>query len=183
MLRKDLQYYKSLEYNIIIQREELDGDVWYIAYCNELGLNACHGIGDDKVSALQSFLEEKDAFIEMLYEKGEAIPEVSKEEVDYKGTFSVRTSSWIHSTLVQQAKINGVSLNSYINQILAFGVGGQFVSARCEQKINELDTRITEQNEAILKKLNTISYKTDSIFGETTQKRFVRNTNDYSLAI
>ena len=94
MLRKDLQYYKSLEYNIIIQREELDGDVWYVAYCNELGLNACHGIGDDKVSALNSFLEEKDAFIEMLYEKGEAIPEVSKEEFDYKGIFSVRTSSF-----------------------------------------------------------------------------------------
>lgn len=185
MLRKDLQYYKSLEYNIIIQREELDGDVWYVAYCNELGLNACHGIGDNKVSALNSFLEEKDAFIEMLYEKGEAIPEVSKEEFDYKGIFSVRTSSWIHSMLVQQAKINGVSLNSYINQILAFGIGGGAVYAKCEQKINELDTRMTEQNEAILKKLNTICYKTDSIFSEATKYRFIENSNEhpYSLAI
>lgn len=69
MSRKDLQYYKSLEYNVIIKKEELDGEKWYVAYCNELGLNACHGIGEDKVSALNSFIEEKDAFIEMLYEK------------------------------------------------------------------------------------------------------------------
>lgn len=80
MSRKDLQYYKSLEYNVIIKKEELDGEKWYVAYCNELGLNACHGIGEDKVSALNSFIEEKDAFIEMLYEKGEPIPEVVNEE-------------------------------------------------------------------------------------------------------
>lgn len=157
MSQKDLQYYKSLEYNVIIKKEELDGEKWYIAYCNELGLNACHGIGEDKVSALNSFIEEKDAFIEMLYEKGESIPEVVSEEQNLSGIFSVRTSSWVHSSLVQQAKMNGVSLNSYVNQLLAYGIGQREVSLKCERKIDEIDTKITVQNDIILKNLNSIN--------------------------
>lgn len=59
MLPKDLKYYQSLEYNVIIKKEELDGEKWYVAYCNELGVNACHGIGATQEEALKSFIEEK----------------------------------------------------------------------------------------------------------------------------
>ena len=184
MSQKDLQYYKSLEYNVIIKKEELDGEKWYVAYCNELGLNACHGIGEDKVSALNSFIEEKDAFIEMLYEKGEKIPEVVIEDQNLSGVFSVRTSSWIHSTLVQQAKVNRVSLNCYINQLLSYGVASNAASLKCEKMINEFDSKLTEQNEAILNKLNSISYKTESIFSESTKARFnAPNNCKYNIAI
>lgn len=182
MLRKDLQYYKSLEYNVIIKKEEFDGEKWYVAYCNELGLNACHGIGEDKVSALNSFIEEKDAFIEMLYEKKEPIPEVVSEEQNLSGVFSVRTSSWIHSSLVQQAKINGVSLNSYVNQLLAYGIGQREVSLKCERKIDEIDTKITNQNDIILKNLNSINYKTNSLFCGATQLRF-SDSNQYKSVV
>ena len=72
---KSLEFYKSLEYDIIIKREELDGEKWYVAYCNEFGISACHGIGDTREEAVNSYLEEKDAFLELLYSRGEAIPE------------------------------------------------------------------------------------------------------------
>lgn len=172
MLHKDLQYYKSLEYNIIIKKEELDGEKWYVAYCNELGLNACHGIGQDKISALNSFMEEKDAFIEMLYEKGENIPEVSSDDADFSGVFSVRTSPWIHSSLVNQAKKNGVSLNCYVNQLLSYGVAASETSMIYGQKMSEMEVRLSKQNEAILEKLNSINYKTNSILGESSKERF-----------
>lgn len=181
MIQKDLQYYKSLEYSVIIKKEELDSEVWYIAYCNELGLNACHGIGEDKVSALNSFIEEKDAFIEMLYEKGEPIPDVVHEEQNLSGTFSVRTSSWVHSSLVQQAKLNGISLNSYVNQLLACGIGQREVSLKCERKIDEIDAKITAQNDIILKNLNSINYKTNSLFCSATQLRFSDSTQYKSV--
>lgn len=181
MSRKDLQYYKSLEYNVIIKKEELDGEKWYVAYCNELGLNACHGIGEDKVSALNSFIEEKDAFIEMLYEKGEPIPEVVNDEQNSSGTFSVRTSSWVHSSLIQQAKMNGVSLNSYVNQLLAYGIGKHDVSLKCERKIDEIDEKITAQNDMILRNLNSINYKTNSLFCNATQSRFYEHTEFKSV--
>lgn len=182
MLKKDLQYYKSLEYNVIIKKEELDGEKWYVAYCNELGLNACHGIGEDKVSALNSFIEEKDAFIEMLYKKGESIPEVVSEEQNVSGVFSVRTSSWIHSSLAQQAKINGVSLNSYVNQLLAYGIGQREVSLKCERMIDEMDAKITKQNDIILNNLNSINYKTDSLFCDATKLRFY-DSNQYKSVV
>lgn len=172
MSHKDLQYYKSLEYNIIIKKEELDGERWYVAYCNELGLNACHGIGQDKVSALNSFIEEKDAFIEMLYEKGENIPEVSSDDTDFSGIFSVRTSPWIHSSLVNQAKKNGVSLNCYVNQLLSYGVAANSAFMMYERKMSEMEVRLSKQNESILEKLNSINYKTNSILGESSKERF-----------
>ncbi len=181
MLQKDLQYYKSLEYNVIIKKEELDSEVWYVAYCNELGLNACHGIGEDKASALDSFVEEKEAFIEMLYEKGEPIPEVVNKEQILSGIFSVRTSPWIHSSLVQQAKLSGISLNSYVNQLLAYGVGQREASLKCEKKIDEMDAKIVAQNDVILKNLNSISYKTNSLFASATQLRFSDSTQYKSV--
>ena len=89
MLPKDLKYYQSLEYNVIIKKEELDGEKWYVAYCNELGVNACHGIGATQEEALKSFIEEKNAFIEFLFENGDTIPEVIQTEQNLSGTFSV----------------------------------------------------------------------------------------------
>jgi hypothetical protein len=35
MSNKNLQYYKSIEYNIIVKREVVDNEKWYVAYCNE----------------------------------------------------------------------------------------------------------------------------------------------------
>src|SRR5574344_2278354 len=135
MSKKSLEYYLSLEYNVIIKKQEDDGETWYVAYCNELGINACHGIGDDKISALRSFIEEKDAFIKFLYEKNEPIPEVVNEDLNASGIFSVRTSPWIHSALVKQSKVNGVSLNCFINQLLAYGVAQSEVNNKCERLI------------------------------------------------
>lgn len=172
MSQKKLQYYKDLEYNIIIKQEELDGEKWYVAYCNELGLNACHGIGEDKVSALNSFIEEKDAFIEMLYNKGDVIPDVSDEEQNFSGIFSVRTSSWIHSTLVLQAKLNGVSLNSFVNQLLSYGAGQRDTSLKCERRIKDLEVIMASQNDAILRNLKSIDYKTTSLFSKSTISAF-----------
>lgn len=183
MSTKDLLYYKSLEYSVIIRREELDGETWYVAYCNELGFNACHGMGEDKVSALNSFVEEKDAFIEMLYENGERIPEVVHEECNLSGVFSVRTSPWIHSSLAQQAKTYGISLNAYVNQLIAFGIGQADLSLRFERKVDEFSEKVMEQNHAILQSLNTISYKTNSLFGDSCKARFVQKSTEYNTAV
>lgn len=182
MSHKNLQYYKSLEYNTIIKQEQLDGEKWYIAYCNEFGMNACHGIGEDRIAALKSFVEEKDAFIEMLYENGEMIPEVSQEEQSLSGIFSVRTSPWIHSALTLQAKMNGVSLNSYINQLLSYGVGQCEASLKCERLIKEMDSKITVQNQGLLKSINAISYKTNSLFEDSTKSKFFGNSK-YKSAV
>jgi len=71
---RGVKYFKSLNYDVIIRRRDLDGEQWYEAYCEELGRYSCYGIGDTQEEALKSFMAEKDSFIEQLYESNEVIP-------------------------------------------------------------------------------------------------------------
>lgn len=181
MSPKDLKYYQSLEYNVIIKKEELDGEKWYVAYCNELGVNACHGIGDTREEALKSFIEEKNVFIEFLFENGDTIPEVVQSEQSLSGTFSVRTSPWIHSSLVDASRKYGLSLNAYVNQLLSFGVGRELESVRCESMIHELGARLENQHKTMLHSIQAISYKTNLINEHETLPYM--KTNIYKLAV
>lgn len=181
MLPKDLKYYQSLEYNVIIKKEELDGEKWYVAYCNELGVNACHGIGATQEEALKSFIEEKNAFIEFLFENGDTIPEVIQTEQNLSGTFSIRTSPWIHASLVDASKKYGLSLNAYVNQLLSFGIGRELESIRCESMIHELGSRLENQHKTMLHSIQAISYKTNLV--NDNEASLGCKTNVYKLAV
>jgi len=39
----NLEYYKSLEYRVIIEKDSFEEENWYIAYAHELGKKACYG--------------------------------------------------------------------------------------------------------------------------------------------
>lgn len=71
----NLDYYKSLCYTVTIKLETDENEKRYIAYCNEFGINPCHGIGKTPDEALRNFLFEKDIFITFLYENKQVIPE------------------------------------------------------------------------------------------------------------
>lgn len=175
MFSKSLNYYKSLDYSINIQSKEMDGEKWYVAYCNEFGVNACHGIGSTTQEALGSFLHEKDAFIEFLFAKGEFIPEPTQVETSNSGVFSVRTSPWLHSTLICQAKENGVSLNQYINQLLSFGAGRTFEASKVETKIDALRMDWAHQSKAIISHLNFVNYNSIDIAQPSTPAIIMSN--------
>lgn len=159
MLKKSLDYFKSLDYNITIRSESLDGERWYVAYCDEFGISALHGIGNTQNEALESFKIEKDAFIEFLYEKGEFIPEPQK-TIDYtgSGTFSIRTTPWLHTMLINLSKESRVSLNSYINQLLSYGVGCSDIKNVVNEKFEEMQSKFLMQTNDILSKVNALSY-------------------------
>jgi len=162
MLNKDLNYYKALEYSIVIEKQELDGEHWFIAFTNELGKFACYGRGESQSEALNSFLDEKDVFIEYLFDEGKNIPEPRVDEVEkYSGFFNVRTSLVIHANLVRQAKEMEISLNLYINQILATAV---------ERKKNE---------NSVLNKLTELCGKLDAHHFEVTKQLRYKNERIY----
>lgn len=148
---KKLDYYKSLEYDVTIRKEKEGGETWYVAYCDEFGVNACHGIGQTMTEALQSYQEEKDIFIEFLYEKGETIPEPIQRNDGFSGVFSVRTSPWVHSLIAAQANRNGVSINTYMNQIMCYAAGQESIKDEFKMLSSQLSARISEQ-------LNSIQY-------------------------
>lgn len=162
MSRKTLEYYKSLEYSVLIRQEEMDGEKWFVAYCNELGISACRGIGNTQEEALIDFKQSKDEFIEILYEREDDIPEVEKIDLnDYSGIFTVRTSPFLHERLVRYAKTQNLSLNAYVNQKLAQADG-------TEKTIDRLLDEISYLRELIVSHIpganyNGISYDNSNI--------------------
>lgn len=70
-----INHYKSIDYKIIVEEQELDGEKWHIAYCNEFGIKACYGTGSTEIEAINNFKIEKDLFISYLLEHGIKIPE------------------------------------------------------------------------------------------------------------
>ncbi|MDP4239742.1 MAG: toxin-antitoxin system HicB family antitoxin [Bacteroidota bacterium] len=159
MSTKTLDYYESLDYNVIIKSELLDNEKWYVAFCVEFGVNACHGIGRTPSVAVESFIEEKNGFIKFLFQKGDPIPEPKEmEELNASGTFTIRTSPWIHSLLIKQAKEFDVSLNSYVNQLLSYGVGCDSIANIVERKFEDMNSKFLFQTDKILIKINTLNY-------------------------
>lgn len=160
MSSKSLEYYKKLEYAILIEKQEIDGESWFIAYANELGKYACYGRGENQTEALTSFLEEKDGFIEYLFNEGKTIPEPSSAESEkYSGIFNVRTSPSIHANLVYQAKNLDVSLNLYINQILSAAVEKMNIENSVMDKLTELCGKLDAHHFEVTKQLRYQSEK------------------------
>lgn len=158
MIMKDAQYYKSLDYDIIIKREKEESQVWYIAYCEEFGKDACFGQGVTREDALVSFLSEKDFFIDFLISRGENVPEPSEDSQSCSGKFSVRTSRWLHETLVRESKKNDVSLNAYVNQLLAYGAGKDVAQSGISSFADGLSDKMDYQFSTIMNLMNSIRY-------------------------
>ena len=173
MLDNSLEYYKNLEYNIIIERKTDEDDVLYIAYCNEFGQNACYGIGNTREIAMNSFIEQKDYFIDFLYEKGELIPEPVRTSGSlYSGVFTVRTSPWLHSLLINQSRNSGLSLNAYINQTLSFAAGINVANENIEKKIQSMEHNLRRCFDTMTEQINTISYSFDHMKSSQMKSRF-----------
>jgi predicted RNase H-like HicB family nuclease len=137
----------------------MDNEKWFIAFTVEFGLNSCHGLGKTPTEALESFYVEKDAFIAFLYENKEPIPVPKEiEELNASGIFTVRTSPWIHSLLVKQSNEFDVSLNSYVNQLLSYGVGCDTISTMVEKKFEDMNSRFLFQTDRILTRVNALNY-------------------------
>jgi predicted RNase H-like HicB family nuclease len=166
MSNKDLKYYKALDYNIIIEKEVEDGESWFIAYANELGKFACYGRGETQTEALNSFIEEKNAFIEFLFSNGKFIPVPKQEEAErFSGVFNVRTSPAIHANLVNQAKEMDISLNLYLNQIIAAAVEKKSIGNVLLNKLFEICNKLEKHHYEVTNQLyyqkSTLQYPND----------------------
>jgi len=173
---KDLKYYLNIDYPIVIEKDEYEGEQWYIAYSKELGKYSCYGRGSTKEEALKSFEVEKASFIEMLLDMGKPIPEPDvKPDRTYSGFFNVRTSPFLHEMLVEQAKENNVSLNLYLNQLLAIYVGGKQKETELAKLLENLSSQLKAHNENVLSKLNY-----NPQMGNTTSYKLYINKDEYS---
>ena len=79
-------------------------------------------VGDTPDEALEMIQDAMRAWIEVALEDGETVPEPRSLD-DFSGKFVVRMPRSLHQDLVEAAKREGVSLNSYVSVALGRVVG------------------------------------------------------------
>ena len=112
MKKKDINYYLSLPYSIVMKK---DPSGWYFVYVDEL--SGCMSQGKTYEEAYKNIIEAMEAWLESAIEDRVEIPE--PEEIHYSGKFVVRIPKTLHKKLAQNAKKENVSLNQFVMYLLA----------------------------------------------------------------
>ena len=113
---KDLEYYLGLPYTIRMIRE--DEETWF---AEVMELPGCITEGDSATDAADMIIDAMKAWIGVSLEEGLPIPE-PRGDMQYSGKFLVRVPRSLHRRLAEAAEQEGVSLNQYVNVLLAQGV-------------------------------------------------------------
>jgi antitoxin HicB len=120
METKQIEQYLTLPYTIEVTRDEGEGYSGWFARLVELP--GCMTQADTFEELGEMIQDAMRAWIVTALENGQTIPEPRPVE-EYSGKFVVRLPKSLHRQLVEAAERDGVSLNAYINVVLARSVG------------------------------------------------------------
>lgn len=140
-MKKNLAYYKKLDYPILIKKFQEDGRDFY--EIEVLDLPGCGAYGESISEALEKIEEAKEAWIRARLKRGLDIPEPIKEE-DFSGRYLLRISPRLHKELTVRAKREGISLNQYIKRILESNITLETILKKIEQLEAEIKGRRRE---------------------------------------
>lgn len=118
---RDLKYYQELEWPVTLTQEHDDGD-YFVATIKEMpGLIAT---GDTPEEAISESRAAANVWLKAAIDKGYKITEPDDSDVyqNFSGKVSLRMPKTQHSRLAQLAKLEGMSLNSYINYVIGLGI-------------------------------------------------------------
>jgi predicted HicB family RNase H-like nuclease len=118
-VKMDLDYYDNLPYTITLERWDEPDNIYWVARVLELPHCLTDGLSQE--AALAEIKEVKREWLEINLKFGNDIPEPMSK--GYSGQLRLRIQPSLHRTLAQRAKIEEVSLNKYMNTLLAQGVG------------------------------------------------------------
>jgi antitoxin HicB len=132
--QRTLEYYMGLPYSIEVIRDSDDENPGWVARVKELP--GCITQADSFEELEGMIRDALRSWIEVALEDGIPIPEPRFEE-DYSGKFVIRLPKSLHRELVEQSEQEGVSLNTWVIQILAKSVGTRSQSIS-QTKIEQL---------------------------------------------
>lgn len=127
--RKDLEFYLSLRYPVTIHPDPGGG---YVAEVEELP--GCMTQAETIDGAFEGVEDARQLWIKTAYEEGQDIP-LPRDMEEYSGKFMVRIPRGLHRNLVRAAKREGVSLNQYVNSLLAAGLQRDILAGQRELAI------------------------------------------------
>jgi antitoxin HicB len=111
---KDLAYYESLPYTIVVRKDE-DGE--FVARIQEL--NGCIAHGETEASAIQNLRSMQRLWIEDALSAEDDIPEPEEEASLPSGKWLQRVPRRLHRDLVNMAKRDNISLNQLVTSMLS----------------------------------------------------------------
>ena len=118
-----LQYYMSLNYpSQITKIDEADGGGFLIEVPM---LKGCMSDGENVEEAYNNLEEAKKEWFTYMLENNLAIPEPA--DASYSGRFMVRIPKTLHKIITEQSKREGLSLNQYVSNVLAYAAGQRTV--------------------------------------------------------
>ena len=119
-MAKDLAYYMGLDYPVEVKKiREEEGGGFFVSIPL---LPGCMSDGESLEEAYDNIHEAKEEWLSSMLERGMKIPEPVEQE-EYSGKFIIRLPKTLHRALVQVSKREGVSLNQYVTNALAFTLG------------------------------------------------------------
>ena len=119
-MAKDLAYYMGLDYPVEVKKiKEDEGGGFFVSVPL---LPGCMSDGESLEEAYDNIQEAKEEWLSSMLERGMKIPEPVEQE-EYSGKFIIRLPKTLHRALVQVSKREGVSLNQYVTNTLAFSLG------------------------------------------------------------
>lgn len=119
-MKKMVEDYLKLPYTRELVPEPEGG--WFVRIKE---LPGCISQGETPEEALAMIGDAMRGWLEVSIESGDPIPE-PREEEEFSGKFMVRLPRSLHRRLVELAQEEGVSLNQYINTILASAANAPF---------------------------------------------------------
>ncbi|MCL6478101.1 MAG: type II toxin-antitoxin system HicB family antitoxin [Peptococcaceae bacterium] len=123
MKNKDLEYYMSLPYRVVLHPSPEGG------YAVEIPeLPGCLSQGETAEEALEMIEDAKRCWIADALGRGEQVPEPGDDS--YSGRILVRAPKSLHRVLAEKAKEEGTSLNQYIIYQLSRAIGEGRASSR-----------------------------------------------------
>lgn len=118
-MKKDINYYSGLNYDIKIRRlSEAEGGGWF---ADIPLLPGCMSDGKNVEELLDNIEDAKKCWFETSLETGRTIPEPQEES--YSGQLRVRLPKSLHKILSEKAREENTSLNQYIVYQLARNAG------------------------------------------------------------
>jgi antitoxin HicB len=126
--KKDLNYYYTLPYRVILETWD-DGDgPYYVARIAELP--HCMINGDTPEEAIREIEKVKKDWLKSNYERGLKIPE--PDPPTYSGQLRLRIPPFLHRGLAERAESEGTSLNQFMTAALAGAIGWEQEKPRAQ---------------------------------------------------
>ena len=137
--RRSIDEYMALDYPFIVVPFREDGFVGYRAFL--IDIPAVESIGTTPEEALRDFDDVKREWLMFAIEKGISIPEPDTDltaSIEYSGRVTLRIPKALHRKASERAILDGVSLNTYLNEVIQRGM----VTAAAERIYDNIENAI-----------------------------------------